>query len=258
MLLIISPAKTLDYATPHAAVRATQPAFLADAERLVRALRAQSPADLSALMRISPALGELNARRFADWHVPFTRRNARPALFAFRGEVYQGLDAYGLDADGLRYAQRHLRILSGLYGLLRPLDLIQPYRLEMGTRFAFGAHRSLYDFWGDRLTGAVNEALAGTRNPVLVNLASDEYFRAIDRTAVAGRVITPTFREQRAGTYRFLSHFGKRARGLMARWAIEQRIQDPAALRAFSLDGYRFAERLSTDDDWVFVRDGMR
>ncbi len=258
MLMLISPAKTLDFATPHRRVRATEPTHLEASAELVTVLRERSPEDLEDLMHISPALGELNARRFHQWHRPFTAANARPALFAFKGEVYQGLRAATLLAPDIRWAQRHLRILSGLYGLLRPLDRIQPYRLEMGTRLQFAGHRNLYEFWGSRLTDAVNAELAGQRRPLLLNLASQEYFGAIDPERVAARIITPAFKELRNGRYQFLSMFGKRARGLMARYVIDHRIGSPAALRDFHEDGYRFAEDLSDGDDWVFVRDAPR
>lgn len=255
MLMLISPAKTLDFATPHHRIRATEPAHLDASAELVEVLRERSAEDLEHLMRISPALGELNARRFQQWHRPFTAANARPALFAFKGEVYQGLRAATLSAPDIRWAQRHLRILSGLYGLLRPLDLIQPYRLEMGTRLQFAGHRNLYDFWGDRLTDAINAELAGLRRPVLLNLASREYFGAIDPERVAARIVTPSFKERRNGRYQFLSMFGKRARGLMARYVIDHRISSLDALREFQTDGYRYAEDLSDGDEWVFVRD---
>jgi hypothetical protein len=254
MLMLISPAKTLDFASPLPRVTAGEPAFLEAAAELVGVLRERSPEDLAELMHISPTLGELNARRFHEWHRPFTTANARPALFAFKGDVYQGLDAGSLRTPDIRWAERHLRILSGLYGLLRPLDLIQPYRLEMGTRLAHGALRDLYAFWGTRLTDAVNAELAGQRRPVLVNLASQEYFRAIDPGRISARIITPTFKELRNGRHQFISMFGKRARGLMARYAIDHRITSPAALQRFDVDGYRFSEALSDGDEWVFVR----
>ncbi len=258
MLLLISPAKTLDFESPLPKVRPTQPEHLADAARLVAVLRARTPAELSDLMHISPTLGALNADRFGAWQTPFTPANARPALFAFRGDVYQGLQADTLGSRDIHWAQRHLRILSGLYGLLRPLDLIQAYRLEMGTRLAFDGFRNLYDFWGSRLTAAVNAELARTRRPVLLNLASQEYFGAIDAKAIDARIVTPTFKELRNGRYQFLSMFGKRARGLMARYVIERRMTAPDDLQAFDVDGYRFAPELSQGDDWVFVRDAPR
>jgi len=258
MLMLVSPAKTLDFESPHARVQATEPGFLDQSVTLVAALRERSPADLADLMHISATLGELNARRFGEWQTPFTRANARPALFAFKGDVYQGLQADTLTGRDIQWAQRHLRILSGLYGLLRPLDLIQPYRLEMGTRLAVEGHRNLYQFWGTRLTDAVNGELAGQRRPILLNLASQEYFGAIDPAAISARIITPAFKELRNGRYQFLSMFGKRARGLMARHVIERRITAPAALRDFAADGYRYSEELSEGDDWVFVRDQPR
>jgi len=258
MLMLISPAKTLDFESPVRAVTTAPPMFLDASTRLVEALRHRSATDLAALMKISPALGQLNAQRFADWHTPFTTDNARPAVFAFRGDVYQGLDADTLKTRDLQWAQRHLRILSGLYGLLRPLDLIQPYRLEMGTRLEFDGFRNLYQYWGDRLTTTLNAELAGARKPLVLNLASQEYFGALQPATITARIITPTFQEFRNGRYQFLSVFGKRARGLMARYVIEQRIVDAEALRAFDIDGYRFAPERSTADQWVFVRDAPR
>jgi cytoplasmic iron level regulating protein YaaA (DUF328/UPF0246 family) len=258
MLLLISPAKTLDFESPLPKVRPTQPSHLSDATRLVDVLRTRTPEELSKLMHVSAALGALNADRFGAWQTPFTPANARPALFAFKGDVYQGLQAGTLGSRDIQWAQRHLRILSGLYGLLRPLDLIQPYRLEMGTRLAFEGFRNLYGFWGARLTEAVNAELVRERRPVLLNLASQEYFGAIDSRSVAGRIVTPSFKELRNGRYQFLSMFGKRARGLMARHVIERRITTPEALQEFDLDGYRFAPEMSHGDDWVFVREAPR
>jgi len=258
MLVIISPAKTLDFDSPFIPVRATQPALLDASVRLVDVLRQQTPAALSTLMKISPALGTLNAQRYADWRVPFTTANARPALFAFKGEVYQGLQAETLSAADIRWAQQHLRVLSGLYGLLRPLDLIQPYRLEMGTRLRHGEFTNLYQFWGATITDALNDVLARQRNPLLLNLASSEYYGAVQADRINARIITPQFKELRNDRYQFLSFFGKRARGLMARQVVAGRITSPKALRAFSADGYRYSEALSGADDWVFVRDEPR
>lgn len=254
MLLVISPAKTLDFERPHARVKATQPDFLDRSAELVDTLRKRSPPDLGALMKISPTLAELNAERFRAWHTPFTPDNARPALHAFRGDVYQGLDADSLAPADVRYAQQHLRILSGLYGLLRPLDLIQPYRLEMGTRLAVAGHRNLHAFWGTTVTDALNQLLAEQRRPVLVNLASEEYFGAVQTERLNARVVTPTFREFRNGRYQFISMLGKRARGLMARFAITERVRTPEGLQAFAADGYRFDPAQSGPDDWVFTR----
>jgi cytoplasmic iron level regulating protein YaaA (DUF328/UPF0246 family) len=254
MLMLISPAKTLDFESSMPVVPTAPPMFLDASTRLVEALRQQSAGDLAALMKISPALAALNARRFADWHTPFTLENARPAVFAFRGDVYQGLDADTLGKRDLEWAQRHLRILSGLYGLLRPLDLIQPYRLEMGTRLAFDGFRNLYQFWGDRITQALNHELTQAPQPLVVNLASQEYFAALQPAAIDARVITPTFQESQNGRYRFLAVFGKRARGLMARYVIEHRIVAAEDLQAFDADGYRFVPERSTAEQWVFAR----
>lgn len=254
MLLVISPAKTLDFERPHTRVKATQPDFLDRSAALIDTLRQHSEADLGALMKISPALAALNADRFRTWRTPFTTANARPALHAFRGDVYQGLDADTLAPADVRYAQTHLRILSGLYGLLRPLDLIQPYRLEMGTRLAVGDYRNLHAFWGATVTEALNQLLAAQRRPVLVNLASEEYFGAVETERLNARIVTPIFREFRNGRYQFISMLGKRARGLMARFAITERVRTPEGLKAFTADGYRFDQAQSGPDDWVFTR----
>lgn len=254
MLMVISPAKTLDFERPPARVKPTQPDFLDRSAVLVETLRTRPASDLGTLMNISPALAELNAERFRTWQTPFTPNNARPAIHAFRGDVYQGLDADSLSSADVRYAQQHLRILSGLYGLLRPLDLIQPYRLEMGTRLAVGGHRNLHAFWGETVTDTLNAVLAGARRPVLVNLASEEYFGAVQTERLNARIVTPTFREFRNGRYQFISMLGKRARGLMARFAITTRVKHPEGLKAFAADGYRFDPAQSGPDDWVFTR----
>jgi len=254
MLIVISPAKTLDFETPCRVVTHTQPEFLDDAERLVAQLRELAPAALSALMGISDALAALNTARFAAWQRPFDRGNARQAVLAFNGDVYEGLDARTLGARQRDWAQGHLRILSGLYGLLRPLDLIQPYRLEMGTRLANPAGRDLYAFWGEKIAHALSAAMHGMRHPVLVNLASEEYFKAVPRAVLGHPVIQPVFQERKGRDWKVISFHAKRARGLMARWAIERRVEDPARLEDFDLEGYAFAPEASGADTMVFRR----
>ena len=255
MILVLSPAKTQDFTTPPRAVPATQPGFLKESARLVKRLRALSIDELAGLMGISGELAALNVGRFAQWRTPFDPANAKQAVLAFHGDAYAGLDAAGLDPDELAFAQDHLRILSGLYGCLRPLDLIQPYRLEMKTRLANDRGKDLYAFWGDRLTRALNAAQAeGQGAPVLVNLASSEYFKAVDPTALKARVVTPVFEDLQGGAYKVVGFFAKKARGLMARFAIRRRLADPDGLKAFRDGGYAFDPAASGEDRWVFRR----
>lgn len=255
MIILLSPAKTLDFESPLSVAQHTQPQFLDQSADLIAVLRKLSPVDVGELMSVSSALAELNVKRFADWRRPFRPANARQALLAFAGDVYEGLQASTLDESALSWAQSHLRVLSGLYGLLRPLDLMQPYRLEMGTRLANSRGRDLYAFWGESLARALKEALAGHSHPVLVNLASEEYFKALSPGASTMPVVQPVFQERRPdGDYKVISFMAKRARGRMARFAIDHRIDDPEALKAFSEDGYRFAARSSDASTWVFRR----
>lgn len=256
MLIVVSPAKSLDYQSPLPTTAHTEPAFLDRSEALVAILREKSPADLSRLMDISDALAVLNVTRYAEWSRPFTPANARPAIYAFDGDVYEGLDAYRLTPEQIAFAQRHFRMLSGLYGVLRPLDLMQPYRLEMGTRLANPAGRDLYAFWGDTITEALNAELAAQGGaPVLLNLASEEYFKSVRPRKLAARVITPVFEERKGATYKIVSFHAKRARGLMSRHAIVNGLTDPEALKAFDLEGYAFSAAASEADRWVFRRD---
>lgn len=255
MLMILSPAKTLDYQTPPVIDRATQPELLPRAGELVADARKLGPAGLRRLMGISDKLARLNHQRFLDWQQPFTPANAKQALLAFRGDVYSGLDADTMTADDFDYAQEHLRVLSGLYGLLRPLDLMQPYRLEMGLKFANSGGNDLYEFWGDDITGRLNDQLRAIDSEVLLNLASNEYFRAVNPGALAGRVIAPVFKDLSRGQYRVISFFAKRARGQMARYVIDRRLQDPAGLQQFQGGGYRYNPSLSSAERPVFTRD---
>jgi cytoplasmic iron level regulating protein YaaA (DUF328/UPF0246 family) len=255
MLSVISPAKTLDFDSPATTRKATQPEFLDDAARLVEDARRLDPVAIRSLMGVSENIAALNHKRFMDWHTPFDRDNAKQAILAFRGDVYTGLDADSLTAAQLTFAQKHLRILSGLYGLLRPLDLMQPYRLEMGLKFSNSGGRNLYEFWGERLTESLNRQLRKTGTPVLVNLASNEYFKALKPSALEAEVITPAFRDLRNGKYRMISFFAKKARGQMARYIIENEINDVAALKKFRVDGYRYNAGESTAREPVFTRD---
>jgi hypothetical protein len=254
MLIFLSPAKSLDYKTPAQVGTFSQPAFLKQSEALIRELRKLSPADLANLMGISDPLALLNFNRFADWKLPFTPENAKQAALAFDGDVYDGLAAKTLSSADLDFAQRHVRILSGLYGILKPLDLMQPYRLEMGTRFANAAGKDLYAFWGETLLDAINGELAGMPRPVAVNLASEEYFKAAVGRKIRGQVIQPVFEDWKSGRYRIITFFAKRARGLMTRYAVVNRLGEPEGLQGFDYDGYAFAPEASADRTWVFRR----
>lgn len=254
MLAVISPAKTLDYDTPVPTSTHTQPDLLSESAELVEVLRPYSPQDISALMKISDKLGSLNAARFQEWHPPFTPENARQAVLAFKGDVYVGLDAFSLDDAGFQYAQSHLRILSGLYGLLRPLDLIQAYRLEMGTRLKNPRGQDLYAFWGNQLADKLNQALAHHAAPVLINLASQEYFKAVDLKALTAEVITPVFKDWKNGQYKIISFHAKKARGLMCRYMIDHKLETPEDLKRFDYGGYQFDEKQSTETQWTFTR----
>jgi cytoplasmic iron level regulating protein YaaA (DUF328/UPF0246 family) len=254
MLFVLSPAKTLDYESPVAPLPHTLPRFPQRSERLIEVLRRKSPAQIARLMDISPALATLNAERFRAWAPEFTERNSRQAVLAFDGDVYDGLQARRLSPADLDWAQRHLRILSGLYGLLRPLDRMQPYRLEMGTALAVGRARSLYEFWGAEIAQALNQDLAADPSPVVVNLASQEYFRSVDLSALKARVVECVFEDWKTDGYKVISFFAKKARGLMARYAIQQRAVLPHQLHGFDLEGYRYDAAASTPARLVFRR----
>jgi cytoplasmic iron level regulating protein YaaA (DUF328/UPF0246 family) len=255
MLMVISPAKTLDYDTPLATLRYTQPAFIDHAKVLIDGLRELSPAQLGKLMSLSDKLAGLNAARFGSWSAPFTPDNARPAILAFKGDVYTGLGAEDFSEADFDYAQQHLRMLSGLYGLLRPLDLMQPYRLEMGTALSTERGKDLYAFWGARISHWLNVALEGQGDNVLLNLASKEYFSAIKRPVLSARVVECEFRDFKNGDYKIISFHAKKARGLMARFVIKNRVTTPQALQAFTEGGYRYAADRSNPDLLVFLRD---
>ena len=254
MLAILSPAKTLDYQTPLTTNKSTQADFKTESKELIATLRKFAPAQIGSLMKISDNLAELNHRRYAEWQNQASEDNARPAFFAFKGDVYLGLDAQTLGARDINFAQKHLRVLSGLHGLLRPLDLIQPYRLEMGTRLATRRGSNLYQFWGNKVTDNINKTLAQQTSKVLINLASNEYYQVIQAERVEGRILNINFKELRDGKYRFVSFAAKRARGLMARYMIDNRVIRPSQLRQFDVDHYAFNEALSRDDEWIFTR----
>ncbi|HDZ39828.1 MAG TPA: peroxide stress protein YaaA [Marinobacter sp.] len=254
MLMVISPAKTLDYESPLATETFTKPDFLEDACELIDQLKELEPHQVSNLMSISDKLGQLNAERFQSWHTPFSSKNARQAVLAFKGDVYTGLDAESFSEQDFSFAQKHLRMLSGLYGILKPLDLMQPYRLEMGTKLENKRGKDLYAFWGARLTQAINQLLKND-DEVLVNLASNEYFKSLKQKDLEGRLITPQFKDWKNGQYKIISFYAKKARGLMCRYAVLNRITDANKLKGFDLDGYYFSEDQSDANNWVFLRD---
>jgi len=254
MLIFLSPAKSLDFKTPPHVATHTQPAFLKQSETLIKQLRKLAPADIANLMGLSDQLALLNFNRYADWRQPFTPENAKQAVLAFDGDVYDGLNARTLSADDLNFAQRHVRILSGLYGILKPLDLMQPYRLEMGTKFANKAGKDIYEFWGQRLLKAINAELGEMSRPVAVNLASEEYFKAAVGRKIKGEVIQPVFEDWKNGQYKIISFYAKRARGSMTRYAVLNRLNDPEELKDFADDGYAFAPEASERQRWVFRR----
>ncbi len=255
MLMVISPAKTLDYDTPPNTARHTLPDYLARSAELIAQLRELTPAAIAQLMHISDPLAALNAGRFAEWTPAFTPAVAKQAVLAFMGDVYEGMDAQAMSEAQLDWLQDHLRILSGLYGLLRPLDLMRPYRLEMGTKFANAAGKDLYAFWGDTLTEALNALLAEHDSRVLVNLASDEYFKAVKPKKLAAPVVTPVFQDLKNGQYKIISFYAKRARGLMVRYAALNSIDHPDGLRDFDLEDYQFVPAGSDEHTLLFRRD---
>ncbi len=254
MLFLLSPAKSLDYESTLPAIAATQPKFVPQSAELIATLKKKTPQQISELMDLSDALAKLNVQRYKAWSPQFTEANARPAVLAFNGDVYEGLDAKSLKPKDLQWAQVHVAILSGLYGVLRPLDLMQPYRLEMGTALKHGKANNLYQFWGALIAEHLNQQLSHSKEPVIVNLASQEYFKAVDRKALQARVIECVFQDHKNGQYKIISFFAKRARGLMARYAIQQQAKTPEALQAFNLEGYAFEASASSEDSLVFRR----
>jgi cytoplasmic iron level regulating protein YaaA (DUF328/UPF0246 family) len=254
MLFLISPAKSLDYETPVGDAPHTEPVFVKQSTQLIKLLKAKSPQDIAELMHLSDALAGLNVARYQAWRPKFTPQNAKQAVLAFNGDVYGGLDAKTLKPQDLDWAQDHLCILSGLYGVLRPLDLMQPYRLEMGTTLANEAGSNLYKFWGSTLSQYLNQRLAVDASPVVINLASQEYFKAVDQKALKARVVECVFQEFKNGQYKIISFMAKRARGLMVRYAVEHRIATPQKLAGFNLEGYAFAAEVSSPERMVFRR----
>lgn len=257
MMILLSPAKSLDYDTPVPAdLPHTRPQFVAQSQQLIEILRQKSPQDIASLMKISDPLAALNVARYQAWSSRFSARNARQALLAFNGDVYEGLDARTLAAEDLAWAQQHLAILSGLYGVLRPLDWMQPYRLEMGTRLATPAGQTLYQFWGPRIALYLNACQQDEEAPVVLNLASQEYFKSVDRKQLRARVVECVFEDWKNGTWKIISFHAKRARGLMARHAITQRAATPRQLEDFAAEGYAHDIGASSPDRLVFRRRG--
>ena len=257
MLFLISPAKALDYETPPQVKTHTQPLFVKQASELIDVLREKSPQQVAELMSLSDSLSGLNAARYQAWVPKFTAKNSKQAVLAFDGDVYGGLDAKTLGPAELDWLQDHLCILSGLYGVLRPLDLMQAYRLEMGTRLVTPKGKNLYQFWGTQIADYLNQRAAAELAPVVVNLASEEYFKAVDRRALKPRVVNCVFEERKGDGYKIVSFFAKRARGLMVRYAVQHRISRVEQLRAFSAEGYVFAPSVSEPDRLVFRRDAQ-
>lgn len=254
MLLVVSPAKNLDYESRLATHTYTQPQLLDESQQLIELCKKLSPSDIASLMKISDKLAGLNAARFGEWTQPFTPDNSRQALLAFNGDVYSGLDAASFSEADFDFAQNHMRILSGLYGLLKPLDLMQAYRLEMGTKLANDRGSNLYQFWGDIITRHLNQALAEQGDDVLINLASNEYFKSVKKKDLSATIITPAFKDWKNGQYKMISFFAKKARGLMARYIIQNQLTDIEALKSFDLGGYQYSDDLSVGHDWVFTR----
>lgn len=260
MQIVISPAKTLDFETPPVTEHYSDASFLDDSQKLIDNLAQKSVQDIAVMMKLSDKLAALNVARFGSWERPFTPQNAKQAVLAFKGDVYTGLDAQTLSEEDFNFAQKHLRILSGLYGLLKPLDLIQPYRLEMGTKLKNASNDNLYQFWDNRITDQINSdsdelsQVNGTQ-PVLINLASNEYFKAVKPKALKARLITPVFKDQKNGQYKIISFFAKKARGMMVRYIIDQRISDVEQLKAFDYAGYYFCPEQSNSETLTFLRE---
>ena len=255
MLTIIAPAKRLDYQTPPTTDESTEPEFLSRSEELVAVLKKKSPKQIAKLMGVSEKLAQENHDRYQAWENPMPAELTKQAIFAFKGDVYLGLEAESLTRAQLRYAQEHLRILSGLYGVLRPLDAMLPYRLEMGTDLKTPRGKNLYAFWGSMLTDAINRQLVETGDKVVLNLASKEYFQSLNAPDLDAKVVTPVFKNWNKGKYKVLSFFAKKARGTMAAWVIRNKAKTLKKLKQFDCDGYRYDEASSTDDEPVFLRD---
>ena len=255
MFFVLSPAKNLNEKDPSPVSSFTLPDLLPEAEILMQELRQLAPQQIAELMHVSDKIALLNAERNAAWHTPFTPENAKQAVFMFNGDVYEGIAANTLKPEQIDYLQQHVRLLSGLYGVLRPLDLMQPYRLEMGTVFANSRGKNLYEFWGDKITDLLNQTLKQAGSDVLINLASQEYFKSVNTKKLNARLITPIFKDEKNGKYKIISFYAKRARGLMVRYAAEHGITEPEMLKNFDYEGYSFNEAASNEAEWVFMRE---
>ncbi|MBT5031212.1 MAG: peroxide stress protein YaaA [Proteobacteria bacterium] len=255
MLTVLSPAKTLDYETHISISQSTLPEFVGRSSELVKIMRGNSPQQIASLMGVSDKIAHLNYGRFADWDETFPDGNSRQSALAFKGDVYTGLEAYNFNTADFEFAQQHLRILSGLYGVLRPLDLMQPYRLEMGTQLATDRGENLYQFWGDLIVESLNRQLQSIDSNTLVNLASNEYFKSVDTSKLDANIVTPVFKNYKNGKYKIISFYAKKTRGLMAAWLIKNRITDPAQLNQFNQAGYSFSAQNSANEQLVFLRD---
>ena len=254
MLIVISPAKTLDFETAPITKVHTQPEFLKESRQLVSQLKELTPAEVSSLMKISDKLGVLNFLRFNEWKTPFTLNNSKQALLAFKGDVYTGINADSFNSRDLKFAQKHLRILSGLYGVLKPLDLIQAYRLEMGSKFKNRKGKDLYEFWESKLTDQINQDLKASKSKYLINLASNEYFKSLQADAINAEIIVPVFKDYKNGKYKIISFYAKKARGLMSAYIIKNRLKNPEDIKVFDVDGYKFCKSASNSTNWVFQR----
>ena len=254
MLIVVSPAKTLDYETPPKTKINTMPDYLDDSLQLINRLRRFSSLDIAELMKVSKKIADLNFDRYEAWNKKFTEKNAKQAALAFKGDVYTGLDAESFSAADFKFAQKHFRILSGLYGLLRPLDLMQPYRLEMGTKLETDRGKNLYEFWGSTITEGLNKQLKKTKSKYLINLASNEYFKAVKPKELNAEIITPEFREYKNGDYKMIGIYAKKARGMLSRYIIQNQLTDPEDIKSFSEEGYKFSKKLSKGNTWVFTR----
>lgn len=254
MIILVSPAKTLDFETPPLIDDNTQPLFLDDSQVLIDQLRKLPPAKVGKLMNISDKLAQLNSQRFKEWKQPLSPGDAKQSLFAFQGDVYTGLEADTMKKNDVKFAQKHLRILSGLYGVLRPLDLMLPYRLEMGTKLVNKRGQNLYQFWGDSVTDVLNAELDNMKKPIVVNLASNEYFKVVNKHKLTTDIISPVFKDKKNGEFKLISFFAKKARGMMARYIIDNRILKPTDLQDFNTAGYKYNKKLSTDNEPVFTR----
>lgn len=254
MLIVISPAKTLDYETVPKTKVFTTPDYLAQSQQLINRLRNFSSLDISDLMKVSAKIANLNFERYETWKKPFTVKNAKQSILAFKGDVYTGLDAESFKADDFKFAQNHLRVLSGLYGLLRPLDLMQPYRLEMGTKLKTDIGKNLYEFWGSDITDGLNKQLKNIKSNYLINLASNEYFKSVKTKEINAEIITPAFKEFKNGDYKMIGIYAKKARGLLSRYIIQNKLNDPEDIKSFNEEGYRFNKTLSKGNNFVFTR----